>query len=86
MQELVSLGSMLDFLLDYPEKIQMRRDLYLWAAQVACGMSFLEKSGYVHRDLAARNLLLQSMDHVSLGRFPQFVITSEIAELNCSRF
>ena len=34
------------------------KDLYLWAAQIACGMMYLEKEGFVHRDLAARNILL----------------------------
>ena len=55
MQELVPLGCLLDYLLDYPEKID-KRDLYLWAAQIACGMMYLEKEGFVHRDLAARNI------------------------------
>ena len=65
MQELVPLGCLLDYLLDYPEKIA-NQDLYLWAAQIACGMMYLEKEGFVHRDLAARNILLATSQVVSV--------------------
>lgn len=36
-QELVSLGSMLSYLIRYKEKINPTHELKIWAAQIACG-------------------------------------------------
>eukprot|EP00128_Syssomonas_multiformis_P016763 Colp12_sorted_trinity150504_noHs@12380 len=55
--ELMSNGSLLDYLRDKKEALSIR-DLVDMAAQVASGMSYLESQNYIHRDLAARNILV----------------------------
>ena len=58
MQELVSMGALLDYLFTLSSEISLG-DLKLWAAQIAWGMMYLEEKRFVHRDLATRNILLQ---------------------------
>ncbi|XP_064638567.1 tyrosine-protein kinase HTK16-like isoform X1 [Lineus longissimus] len=67
-QELVAMGSLLNYLIEYPERIE-KSELYLWAAQIACGMMYLETKKFVHRDLAARNILLASVKQIKISDF-----------------
>ncbi|XP_064615237.1 tyrosine-protein kinase HTK16-like [Liolophura sinensis] len=68
-QEFVPQGSMLDFLYDHPDQVEVKVDLYLWATQIACGMMYLEEKHLIHRDLAARNILLQSKRQIKISDF-----------------
>lgn len=67
--ELVPLGSMLDFLRENKLSVREDMELPLWAAQIACGMMYLEKQNFIHRDLAARNILLASKLQAKISDF-----------------
>nr|XP_046228936.1 tyrosine-protein kinase SRK2 [Scatophagus argus] len=56
--ELMSNGSLLDYLQNDKGNTLRISDQTEMAAQVAAGMAFLELQNYIHRDLAARNVLV----------------------------
>uniref|UniRef100_A0A3P9KN01 Tyrosine kinase non receptor 1 n=1 Tax=Oryzias latipes TaxID=8090 RepID=A0A3P9KN01_ORYLA len=66
--ELAIGGSLYDILRLRQYKYPLMR-LWLFGAQIAAGMEYLESRRYIHRDLAARNVLLAAKELVKIGDF-----------------
>uniref|UniRef100_A0A8D0E2K2 Tyrosine-protein kinase n=1 Tax=Salvator merianae TaxID=96440 RepID=A0A8D0E2K2_SALMN len=59
--EFMEKGSLLDFLKSDEGHKQQLPKLIDFCAQIAEGMAYIEKRGYIHRDLRAANILVSSM-------------------------
>ncbi|KAK0422026.1 hypothetical protein QR680_007320 [Steinernema hermaphroditum] len=76
--ELMAKGNLRDFLRAHrpgaEENVDNRppptaAQLFLWAAQIADGMSYLQSIKFCHRDLAARNCMVHENECVKIGDF-----------------
>lgn len=67
--ELMTNGSLLDYLQTQAGKrLQIDTQIYI-ASQIADGMAYLESKNYIHRDLAARNVLVGDNNEVKVADF-----------------
>ncbi|XP_035827652.1 tyrosine-protein kinase SRK2 [Aplysia californica] len=67
--ELMSNGSLLDYLRSDKHKTISLMHLIDMASQIASGMAYLEQKNFIHRDLAARNILVGENNIVKVADF-----------------
>uniref|UniRef100_A0A1I7ZCD6 receptor protein-tyrosine kinase n=1 Tax=Steinernema glaseri TaxID=37863 RepID=A0A1I7ZCD6_9BILA len=76
--ELMAKGNLRDFLRAHRPGAEENLDnrppptpaqLFLWAAQIADGMAYLQSIKFCHRDLAARNCMVHENECVKIGDF-----------------
>jgi fyn-related kinase len=78
--ELMSNGSLLDYLQSPTGKrLQVEALIYI-AAQIADGMSYLETNNFIHRDLAARNVLVGDNNEVKVADFGLARVISDVQQ------
>ena len=86
--ELMTNGSLLEYLQSDKGKRLQLPHLIDMAAQVAKGMAYLEKCQYIHRDLAARNVLVGDKNIVKIADFglSHIIVENEYVALEDAKF
>jgi fyn-related kinase len=83
--ELMSNGSLLDYLqTPLGKRQQIDSQIYI-AAQVADGMSYLEYKNLIHRDLAARNVLVGENNEVKVADFGLARVLKDLQNIYAAR-
>nr|CAD7460567.1 unnamed protein product [Timema tahoe] len=67
-QELVPLGSMLAYLLEFPDRVHPNYELKLWASQIAC--DYFSKKLFIPEKKALGTAIIASRHKFTLERFP----------------
>src|SRR6185437_11027532 len=62
-------GSMEDFFAKERNSGKAAQFLVSWALDIATGLAYLHKHGFVHRDIAARNVLVDEKHHAVISDF-----------------
>lgn len=76
--ELMRNGSLLEYLQTKGRTLKLPLLVEI-AAQIACGMAYLESQNYIHRDLAARNILVGENNIVKIADFGLARLTQQNA-------
>lgn len=83
--ELMTNGSLLDYLqTPTGKRLQIDTQIYI-AAQIADGMAYLESKNYIHRDLAARNVLVGDNNEVKVADFGLARVLKDLGNIYAAR-